>query len=106
MRIELGLGLEHEPEIGLAMVLVHFAFVDLELVPVEVDLVAMDYLPFGYHWHSSSVDVGFLGVRIGSSESDGAICQLHVYMDVIVISLVHPPTWILRLYPAIRVRQL
>jgi len=106
MRIELGLGLEHELGIGLVMVLVHFAFVDLELVPVEVDLVAMDYLPFGYRWHSSFVDVGSLGVRIGSSESDGAICQLNVYMDVFVNSLVHPPTWILRLYPANRVRQL
>ena len=59
--------LEHEPEIGLVMALVHFAWVDLELVLVEVGLVGMDCLPFGYRWRSSSVDVGSLGERIGSS---------------------------------------
>ena len=59
--------LEHELEIGLAMVLVRFAWVDLELVLVEVGLVGMDCLPSGYRWRSSSVDVGSLVERIGSS---------------------------------------
>ena len=60
--------LEHEPGIGpVKALVVHFAFVDLELVPVEVDLVAMDYLPFGYRWHSSFVDVDSLGEKFDSS---------------------------------------
>ena len=59
--------LEHEPEIGLVMALVHFAWVDLELVLVEVGLVGMDYLPSGYRWRSSFVDVDSLGERIDSS---------------------------------------
>lgn len=59
--------LAHELEIGLVMVLVHFAWVDLELVLVEVGLVGMDYLPSGYRWRSSFVDVDSLGERIGSS---------------------------------------
>ena len=59
--------LAHAPGIGLVMVLGHFAWVDLELVLVGVGLVGMDCLPFGYRWRSSSVDVGSLGERIGSS---------------------------------------
>jgi len=63
----LELVVEHELGIGQVMVLVHLAWVDLAFVPVEVDLAGMDCLPFGYRWHSSFVDVGFLGERIGSS---------------------------------------
>ena len=63
----LELVVEHELGIGQVMVLVHFAWVDLAFVPVGLDLVGMDCLPFGYRWHSSFVDVDSLVKRIDSS---------------------------------------
>jgi len=57
----------HELGIELVTVLVHFAWVDLAFVPVGLDLVGMDCLPFESHWHSSFVDVDSLGERIDSS---------------------------------------